>query len=335
MLSETVNKAKSQPPKKVTDKSTKNMKKDNTATKKEANGLRVPGSNWQAFKSLVTENNSKQSNFSSTQIKKKKLELTGITDAINHSSYKNTDEVGINGEIYKRKGLYRNDRPTRKNSQVINYLLNFFLLFINFVIIIFYGNKQQTTKTAAQITKKVSETRAKSESGLTKVIAMDCEMVGIGNDGQDSMIARVSIVNKHGVCLYDKYVKPTEEVTDYRTTVSGIRPQNLKNGTDFKVVQKEVSEILWGRTLVGHALHNDLAVLFLSHPRRLQRDTSRYKPFRKVSNGNTPSLKKLASELLGVDIQSGEHSSVEDARATMQLYQLFRRKWELEFKHKR
>lgn len=32
------------------------------------------------------------------------------------------------------------------------------------------------------------------------------------------------------------------------------------SGEDFKVVQKEVSEILKGRILVGHAVHNDLKV---------------------------------------------------------------------------
>lgn len=162
---------------------------------------------------------------------------------------------------------------------------------------------------------------------ITKQVAMDCEMVGIG-DGSESMLARVSLVNRHGACIYDKYVKPRETVQDYRTPVSGIRPHHLETGEDFDVVQAEVANLLRGRILVGHALKNDLAVLFLSHPKRNLRDTSKYKLFRKVSNGNTPSLKKLAAELLGVDIQGGEHSSVEDARAAMQLYVLYKNHWE-------
>lgn len=60
---------------------------------------------------------------------------------------------------------------------------------------------------------------------------MDCEMVGVGPKGEDSIVARVSIVNQFGKCVYDKYVKPTEKVTDYRTAVSGIRPQNINAGT--------------------------------------------------------------------------------------------------------
>jgi RNA exonuclease 4 len=55
-------------------------------------------------------------------------------------------------------------------------------------------------------------------------------MVGIGEMGLDNMLARVSIVNQLGQCLYDKYVKPTEPIVDYRTPVSGITEQHLENG---------------------------------------------------------------------------------------------------------
>jgi len=60
---------------------------------------------------------------------------------------------------------------------------------------------------------------------------MDCEMVGIGDDGKESILARVSVVNQYGCCIYDKFVKPTERVTDYRTRVSGVRRADLVNGT--------------------------------------------------------------------------------------------------------
>ncbi|XP_012277076.1 RNA exonuclease 4 isoform X2 [Orussus abietinus] len=167
----------------------------------------------------------------------------------------------------------------------------------------------------------------KHKDAITKEIAIDCEMVGIG-DGTESMLARVSIVNRYGTCIFDKYVKPREPVQDYRTAVSGIQPHHLENGEDFKAVQQEVAKILKKRILVGHALKYDLAVLFLSHPVRCLRDTSRYKPFRQVSQGKTPSLKKLAAVLLGIDIQLGEHDSVEDARTAMSLYMLYKSQWE-------
>lgn len=65
---------------------------------------------------------------------------------------------------------------------------------------------------------------------LTKKIALDCEMVGVGFDGKRHMLARVSIVNSHGHAVYDSFVAPQEKVVDYRTPVSGIKPANLKNG---------------------------------------------------------------------------------------------------------
>jgi RNA exonuclease 4 len=169
-----------------------------------------------------------------------------------------------------------------------------------------------------------------SFQGPTKAVAMDCEMVGVGYGGKDSILARVSVVNQYGQCIYDKYCKPTEKVTDYRTSVSGIRPSDLTSGAavDLKLIQKEVSDMLEGRILVGHAIHHDLKVLFLDHPKKSIRDTSRYKPFRALSGGGTPSLKKLAQQLLGVQVQEGEHNSIQDAQAAMRLYTLHRIKWE-------
>lgn len=168
----------------------------------------------------------------------------------------------------------------------------------------------------------------KTNEELTQVIAMDCEMVGVGMDGKESILARVSIVNHSGKVLYDKYVKPLEKVTDYRTQISGIRHCDLEKGEDFKTVQKEVADLLKGKVLVGHALKNDLKVLFLSHPRTRIRDTSKYKGFRRLFKGSTPSLKNLTEKLIGVKIQHGEHSSVQDAQAAMRLYTAFRREWE-------
>ncbi|KAG4424681.1 hypothetical protein IFR04_002214 [Cadophora malorum] len=155
---------------------------------------------------------------------------------------------------------------------------------------------------------------------IGKYVGIDCEMVGVGEGGAQSVLARVSIVNFHGTQVYDSFVKPKEFVTDWRTYVSGVSPKNMTTARDFEVVQKEVAEILEGRVLIGHAIKNDLAAMMLGHPRKDIRDTSRYSGFRKYNGGRTPSLRKLAKELLGVDIQGGEHSSIEDARATMLLF---------------
>ncbi|XP_006217572.3 RNA exonuclease 4 isoform X1 [Vicugna pacos] len=164
--------------------------------------------------------------------------------------------------------------------------------------------------------------------GLTKALALDCEMVGVGPQGDESIAARVSLVNQYGKCVYDKFVKPTQLVTDYRTAVSGIRPEDLAQGEEFEVVQKEVADLLKGRILVGHALHNDLKALFLGHPKKKIRDTQKYKPFRSRVKSGRPSLKLLAEKILGIRVQQAEHCSVQDAQAAMRLYVSVRKEWE-------
>jgi len=202
--------------------------------------------------------------------------------------------------------------------------------------------KEQSSKNlrSAKRIKKMREQTVDVESAVegtsgeanlpkfTKALAMDCEFVGVGEDGVDNMLARVSLVNSHGDCVYDKFVKPTEPVTDYRTAVSGVRKEDLVSGEDFAVVQKEVCDLIEGRRLVGHAIHNDLKILHLSHRKREIRDTSKYKPFRAIAQTRHPSLKKLCRLVLGIRIQDGEHDSICDARSAMQLYQLHKRQWE-------
>ena len=186
-----------------------------------------------------------------------------------------------------------------------------------------YGTSLKSTSTQNLI----SETKATINEGLSpvaeagKFLAIDCEMVGVGpTPDTDSALARVSIVNYHGHQLYDSFVQPKEAVTDYRTFVSGITPQLLRSARTFEVVQADIAKLLDGKILVGHAIKHDLEVLLLGHPKRDIRDTSRHPAFRQLAGGKTPSLKKLAREVLGVDIQGGEHSSIEDARATMLLF---------------
>ncbi|CAI4713790.1 BGP_1a_G0048210.mRNA.1.CDS.1 [Saccharomyces cerevisiae] len=189
----------------------------------------------------------------------------------------------------------------------------------------FNPNKANTSTTIKEPVKVgISEdTRINSNKSkeIGKYIAMDCEFVGVGPEGKESALARISIVNYFGHVVFDEFVKPREKVVEWRTWVSGIKPEHMKNAITFKEAQKKTADILEGRILVGHALKHDLEALMLSHPKSLLRDTSRHLPFRKLyAKGKTPSLKKLTKEVLKISIQEDEHSSVEDARATMLLY---------------
>lgn len=185
----------------------------------------------------------------------------------------------------------------------------------------------------AEESNKKDEPEVVKEIKITKTLAMDCEMVGVGENGKDSILARCSLVNTTGQIVYDKYVQATEKVTDFRTAVSGIRSDDVKeeNGAiTMSQCQKDVAKLLENRILVGHALHNDLQVLYLSHPKKQIRDTQKTKVFRRMhkSIGSLTSLKNLAKLLLGVNIQEGEHSSVTDAQVTMRLYTTFKKQWE-------
>lgn len=166
----------------------------------------------------------------------------------------------------------------------------------------------------------------KENAGLTeglevgKYISVDCEMVGVGEGGYESALARVSLVDFHGRQVYDSYVKPKERVTDWRSSVSGITQRNMRFARDFEDVQTEVAAVLKDRILIGHDVKHDLDALMLTHPIMDIRDTAKFPGFRQYGNGKKPALARLSMEILGVEIQRGAHSSVEDAKVTMALF---------------
>ncbi|PBK87205.1 hypothetical protein ARMGADRAFT_939084 [Armillaria gallica] len=173
---------------------------------------------------------------------------------------------------------------------------------------------------------EVSYTDAQKMPG--KYLSIDCEMVGIGIDGSESSLARVTVVNFHGAVQMDEFVRQKERVVDYRTRYSGIRPSDMIKAKPFEEVQKQVSDLLQDRILVGHAVYNDLKVLLLSHPRSQLRDTQHYAGKFKVVKSRFVALRNLVKQELDMTIQDGEHSSLTDARATMAVYRLHRKEWE-------
>lgn len=166
-------------------------------------------------------------------------------------------------------------------------------------------------------------------------------MVGVGYTGRRSSVARVTVVAWDGSILLDEFVQQTEEVTDYRTFVSGITASDLE-ATTFTLpeIQTMVQNMLQDKILVGHALKNDLRVLGITHPWYNIRDTAKYEQFMQVRpcDGNLwpRKLSDLVKTRLHRDIQQPgvPHSSYEDAVAAMDLYKLVRRKWEMAMEYK-
>merc|ERR1712125_194070 len=170
-------------------------------------------------------------------------------------------------------------------------------------------------------------------------VALDCEMVGLGSDGMESAVARVSLVNWDGQVMIDTYLRVSEPVTDFRTFVSGIRQCDIDSdfAMDLDDCKKIVKDLIKDKILVGHGLKNDLQVLDIEHPWYRIRDTAKYKPFMKFCEVNSCThlqlprkLKELTKDFLGLDIQTDAngHDSVIDAWVAMELYKLERVQWE-------
>ncbi|XP_054476911.1 interferon-stimulated 20 kDa exonuclease-like 2 [Anoplopoma fimbria] len=198
------------------------------------------------------------------------------------------------------------------------------------------GNRKPTNtanRPSPSCSHKPAATSQTSSGIPTKYLALDCEMVGTGPKGSISQLARCSLVSYEGDVVYDKFINPSMPVTDYRTRWSGIRRSDLVNATPYSEARREILRLLMGKVVIGHAVHNDFKVLGYSHPAALTRDTSRI-PLLNLKAGfavtECASLKRLTKAIFNRDIQTGRkgHSSVEDARATMELYKVVEEEWE-------
>jgi RNA exonuclease 4 len=234
--------------------------------------------------------------------------------------------------VAKLKFVKESDRPTRK-FPVLKELVQEQQLE--------QKKKRQEEEQTTSTTTTAADAAATSSVDPSRYVALDCEMVGIGTDGKQSVVARASVVDWDGQCLYDRYVQVPVHVTDFRTKYSGITPAHLKAKQHRAVspaqCRQDVSNLLKDKILVGHALHNDLDVLMLQHTN--VRDTAKYRPFQRlhhVVGGSGKQkyrprkLKDLVAERLDQTIQTGSHDSVQDAAAAMALYRSVHIEWEQE-----
>jgi len=170
------------------------------------------------------------------------------------------------------------------------------------------------------------------DCSVTDVLALDCEMVGVGEGGVESMLAQVCVINEHGNTVYLSYSRAYKTVTDYRTHVSGILPRHVEGSSvrEFADVKRDVAELIKGRIVVGHALENDFSALQLHHPREDTRDTAKWRPLLRPPHFRKPRrLRHLARDFCALSIQCGDaHDPAEDALAALAIYRKFRNNWE-------
>uniref|UniRef100_UPI00358EE94F interferon-stimulated gene 20 kDa protein-like n=1 Tax=Myxine glutinosa TaxID=7769 RepID=UPI00358EE94F len=180
--------------------------------------------------------------------------------------------------------------------------------------------------------------KGETENGLEmqvepgKYVSLDCEMVGTGPKGCHGALARCSIVASNGDVIYDQYVQPEAPITDYRTPWSGITARHLRHAIPYKAAQKDIAAALRGKIVVGHSLLNDFRAIGFTLPKPQTRDIASCVALRKRAGISSPmpvSLKRLTKLILNRNIQVGNkgHCSVEDARATMELFQLVESTW--------
>ncbi|XP_064642488.1 uncharacterized protein LOC135496859 [Lineus longissimus] len=165
-------------------------------------------------------------------------------------------------------------------------------------------------------------------------VALDCEFVGVGEKGRKSALGRASIVNYYGKVVLDIYSCPEEPITDFRTPWSGIHPYHMKNAVPFESARRRIKQIIEGKIIIGHAIHNDLEVLKIAPSQENIRDTITSAKLKEMmgSNETKCSLKKMARALLDRWIQKGSHCSVEDARASLDLFKLIEQDWDGQLK---
>lgn len=167
---------------------------------------------------------------------------------------------------------------------------------------------------------KILRKRFTEPNNDSPIFAIDCEMCMT----YKSELTKVSIVDEELRVVYDELVKPDQPITNYLTRYSGITESMMENvGTTIDDVHSFMREnIPRDAIFCGHSLNNDLTAMQIYHPYVI--DTSVIYN-RSGIRHYKPSLKSLAYELLGREIQTSNqigHDSLEDAITAMELVKL-------------
>lgn len=158
-------------------------------------------------------------------------------------------------------------------------------------------------------------------------VAVDCEGMYLPKkSGKASRgVGRISIVNANLDVIYDTFVyypkhfdaRPDPQRLKMGVTYNDVKPSN--GAQPHAKVLAAVKKIFdKSGAIVGHSFDSDINMLrgidFSPYTVHDTQDVAEY--------SYMPKLRELTAMVLGKQIQTSEHSSVEDAQATMELWML-------------
>lgn len=181
--------------------------------------------------------------------------------------------------------------------------------------------------------------------GRGTLLGLDCEFVMVGRDEAEIFgdgtrqvvvparlaLARVSVIRGDGElkgkALIDDYVAVREPVVDYLTRFSGLEEGDLDversryKVSSLKTVYKRLRCLVdAGCTFVGHGLKSDFRIInFVVPPEQVVDTVTLFR----APNKRLLGLRFLSNTLLGGDIQSVTHDSIEDSDAALRLHELY------------